>query len=136
MKVYPSIYCDEKLTAAQYLAERMCERVAKKEGKELFPKFWSSPIWKKTFMQQLFAANSLLKLYGEAVIIKALRACPTVYSLRAPMLNLALEKENKKVFIPKCVVDDIRTDFDTPLKTIRDIPFKQNKSEASKLRNL
>ena len=88
---YPSRYThgDKKVTAAQYLAEVVCERQAQKDKKELPKQFWNLPHWKKKFTSQLFAARGLLKLYDEAVIIKAVKAekARYIYSLRAPTLD-------------------------------------------------
>ena len=88
---YPSRYThgDKKVTAAQYLAEVVCERQAQKDKKELPKQFWNLPHWKKKFTSQLFAARGLLKLYDEAVIIKAVKSekARYIYSLRAPTLD-------------------------------------------------
>ena len=73
---YPSRYThgDKKVTAAQYLAEVVCERQAQKDKKELPKQFWNLPHWKKRFTSQLFAARGLLKLYDEVVVIKAIKS--------------------------------------------------------------
>ena len=88
---YPSRYThvDKKVKAAQYLAEVVCERQAQKDKKELPKQFWNLPHWKKKFTSQLFAARGLLKLYDEAVIIKAVKSekARYIYSLRAPTLD-------------------------------------------------
>ena len=59
-------------TCAAYLAEMMCLRLAeyKNEG-NLTYKFWNNKPWDLTFKQQMFAANSLIKKYGEKVVVRA-----------------------------------------------------------------
>jgi hypothetical protein len=86
-----------KLNATQKLAEIMCERVAAKEGRGLDTRFWLEPEWAKRFDYQMSMARSLLKLYDVEVILRALRANPRVYSLRAPFFLVELEKEQKKL---------------------------------------
>lgn len=74
---------DTYVTAAQYLAEFMCERIAKKEGVQLPVRFWQLPHWKKVFLLQVLKANEWLKEYDMSVIMKGLRspAASKIYSL-------------------------------------------------------
>ena len=54
-------YC----TAAQYIAEIICQRVADKDKiGTLAYKFWNQPKWKKTYIRQVSLANKLIKEYG------------------------------------------------------------------------
>lgn len=94
---YESRYGGGFVTPAQYIAEIMCERAAKKDKKDLPVKFWNLPTWKRTFMTQVLAANSVLKLYSPKAIIAALRRAPTVYSLRAHWLDPIMQEEQAKV---------------------------------------
>jgi hypothetical protein len=55
--------------------------------------FWKLPAWKKTFMQQVLAANSALKLYSAKAILTALRKVTNAYSLRAGWLVDMMAKE-------------------------------------------
>lgn len=72
MPDYRSNNTGNKCTAAQYLAETMCTRQARKTNTDLPLKFWNLPKWKKTYMQQLFRANALIKAYSEEVLVRAI----------------------------------------------------------------
>ena len=62
-KKYPSRYSNGKeISAAQYITEFICEKMADKNKKELTQKFWDLPEWKKDYKSQLFAAYGLLKI--------------------------------------------------------------------------
>ena len=76
-------------TCASYLAELMCLRLAehKNEGK-LGYKFWNKKPWDWTFKQQLFAANALIKKYGEVAVVKA---------VNSPYLSKVFSLKNKRV---------------------------------------
>jgi hypothetical protein len=76
-------------TCASYLAELMCLRLAehKNEGK-LGYKFWNKKPWDWTFKQQLFAANTLIKKYGESAVVKA---------VNSPYLSKVFSLKNKRV---------------------------------------
>jgi hypothetical protein len=94
-------------TCAAYLAEMMCLRLAehKNEG-NLIHKFWNKKPWDWTFKQQLFAANSLIKKYGEVAVIKAVTSpsLSKVFSLKnrrvvpeiKKQLKIIEEQSNKK----------------------------------------
>ena len=66
---YQSSYGGGWVSAAQRIAEIMCERQAKSKKVDLPPKFWNLPTWKRSFMQQILAANSLLKVYKPKSIL-------------------------------------------------------------------
>lgn len=85
---YSSKYTDRKVTAAQRIAEIMCENLARKEHTALPFKFWNTPKWEKHYKVQLLAANSLLKLYCAEAIFCGLRdkRASNIYSLHAPFL--------------------------------------------------
>jgi len=72
-------YC----TCAAYIAEMMCLRLAqyKNEGNLAF-KFWSKKPWDWTFKQQLFAANKLIKQYGEKAVLRAVLEKKSIFSLK------------------------------------------------------
>lgn len=74
---------DTYVTGAQYLAEFMCERIAKKEGVQLPVRFWQLPHWKKVFQLQVLKANEWLKEYDISLILKGMRspAAAKIYSL-------------------------------------------------------
>jgi hypothetical protein len=93
---YPSRYGGGWITAAQYLAENMCARMARKDSKDLPPLFWNTGAWKRTFLMQLRHANGLLKLYEVAVIVAALKRAKRVYSLGAKMILDPLFQEEQE----------------------------------------
>lgn len=70
-------------TCAAYIAEMMCLRLAqyKNEGNLSF-KFWNKKPWDWTFKQQLFAANKLIKQYGEKAVLRAVLEKKSVFSLK------------------------------------------------------
>jgi hypothetical protein len=95
MKKYPSKYSNGKdVTAAQYITEMICERLAKKEKKDLHYRFWLSKEWEKQYKGQIGQANKLLKKYDAKDIINALlsKAGSKIYSLRAPHLCGIIDK--------------------------------------------
>lgn len=96
---YNSKYTDRKVTAAQKMAEIMCENLARKEHLALPLKFWNTPKWEKHFKLQLMNANSLLKLYSAEVIFRSLRdyKASNIYSLNAPFLDDILKREKVKL---------------------------------------
>ncbi len=85
-------------TCASYLAELMCIRLAehKNEGK-LGYKFWNKKPWDWTFKQQLFAANALVKKYGEVAVVKAVNSpyLSKVFSLKNKRVVPEIEKQLK-----------------------------------------
>lgn len=95
MNKYPSKYSNGKeVSAAQYLAELVCERVAKKNKKDLHYRFWLNKEWEKEYKGQIAAANKLLRRYDLTFIIQALKTDKgqKIYSLRAPHLEPMIEQ--------------------------------------------
>ena len=95
---YPSKYSNGKtVSAAQYIAEFICERLAKRQKKDLHYRFWLSKEWEKEYKGQIAAAYKWLKKYDSKVIINALssQAGSKIYSLRAPHLGDIIEKADK-----------------------------------------
>lgn len=106
---FPSKYSNGKdVTSAQYLAELICERLAKKNKKDLHYRFWLSPEWEKEYKGQIAAANKLLKRFNIKHIIAALNTFhgKKIYSLRAPHLIDMISIEAQK---PEIVVNDAPT---------------------------
>lgn len=92
---YPSKYSNGKtVSAAQYIAELICERKAKKQKKDLHYRFWLSKEWEKEYKGQIAAAHKLLKKYDPATIVEALNSSQgiKIYSLRAPYLEDIISK--------------------------------------------
>lgn len=71
-KIYDSPTNGNKCTAAQFLAETMMHRKAKAAKVILPNKFWNLEDYKRDFKGQLFKANTLVKLYDMAAIVRAL----------------------------------------------------------------
>ena len=86
---------DKDISAAQYLAEFMCERIAHKDGKVLTTKFWNKPEWGKVFRAQITHANKWLKSYDARSILRALKTFrgKKIYSLGAKYLLEPLVKQ-------------------------------------------
>ena len=101
MSEYTSRYTDRLVSAPQYIAEIMCERIAKsKKMGDLPTKFWNLPDWKKLFKQQLLLAFSLLKIYSDGAIINGLANPKSfkAYSLGAShILDTIFQAEQKKI---------------------------------------
>lgn len=97
---YPSKYSNGKeVSAAQYIAEMICERLAKKNKKDLHYRFWLSKEWEKEYKGQIAAANKLLKSYTFLEVVNALNSIYglKIYSLRAPHLIDIIEKTKSSV---------------------------------------
>lgn len=132
---YESRYGGGHITAAQYLAELMCERIAKKNKKELVPHFWKTSLWKQTFCSQLLAANALLKLYEIKAITLALKENLHALSLRTkfldPIIKDKQERLNREAAATPQVIERVEPTNPFPAK-----PFIEKKSILDKLRDL
>lgn len=99
-KKYPSKYSNGKsVSAAQYITEIICEKKAKKDGKDLHYRFWTNKAWASFYRNQIASANKLIRSYDETAIIKALnnKKSENIYSLRAPHLLAIIEDEQKQL---------------------------------------
>lgn len=97
---YKSRFGAGYISAAQWLAENMCDRFARSQGTNLPSKFWAQPYWLKKFKLQLKHANTLLQKYDVSLILFALRHpdAKKVYSLGLTSVLIPLmEMEKKKV---------------------------------------
>ena len=93
---FPSRYSSGSfVTAAQYIAELMCEKQARRKKLDLPQKFWQIDYWKKPYKIQLIAAQGLLKIYDVKAILNALKAKDgsNIYSLHAPHLDDIIKRE-------------------------------------------
>jgi hypothetical protein len=132
---YQSAYGGNWVTPAQRIAEIMCERLAKQKKIDLPVKFWNLPAWKRTFMQQILAANSLLKVYKPKSILTALKREPKAYSLRAAWLIAVIKEEEDK----QERIEKVEETPSTPVLSTTEQPrvsFSPTKSKLSKLREL
>ena len=84
---------DTWVTAAQYIAELVCENIASQQNTDLPIKFWSTDKWKNPFIYQASIASKLLKKYHPIDIIDALKSNRTFISLKNPILMDLLRKK-------------------------------------------
>lgn len=62
----------KECTCQQYLAELMCSRQAARNGEKIYPGFWNSERWRKTYKLQIIKANALLRVFSDRAIVAAL----------------------------------------------------------------
>lgn len=137
IKKYPSKYSNGKsVSAAQYITELICEKMAKKDKKDLHYRFWTTPEWEKYYRNQITSAHALLKKYTDTAIIRALNNPKTakIYSLRAPHLAPIIEEEQRKL-------DAENKNLTLDLTRIDNVKFgtknnKQTKNIFSKLKDI
>jgi hypothetical protein len=136
---YKSNYGGDYVSPAQFIAEVMCERLAKKEKTSLPMQFWNTPKWKRTFMMQILAANGILKLYSPKAILSALRKAYNVYSLRAGWLQPLIQEEQAKIDNEASKINDEPLTPSPAQINTTEKPresFTNQKSKLSKLRGL
>lgn len=134
-KKYPSKYSNGKqVSAAQYITEIICERMAQKNKQDLHYRFWLNKEWQKFYKNQIASANALLKKYPDTAIIRALNNAKAskIYSLRAPHLPAIIEQENDKL---KTENKDISLDLSRP-KEIKYLQKNIKSNIISKLKGL
>ncbi len=134
---YPSKYSPGKfVTAAQYIAEFICEKKAVINKQPLKERFWTDPTWAKFYKQQILAANGLLKIYTQEAILAALktRQAYRIFSLRAPHLDAIIEAEQRKIDLIKEQKKDSETVDRTVVSQIRENTTE--KSLSTKLREI
>lgn len=135
MKKYPSKYSNGKsVSAAQYITEIICEKMAKRNKKDLHYRFWVSPEWEKFYRNQIASAHKLLKKYPDAAIIRGLNnpKAEKIYSLRAPHLPTIIEHEQQEL-------EKQNTNLSLSLVRKTDIVFQDTSKQSniiSKLRNI
>ena len=123
-------YC----TCAAYIAELMCIRKSEYENRgSLRFKFWNYNPWKWTFTKQLYKANSLIKKYGEASVVRAVNSSrlKKVFSL------------NHKWVLPE--IKNQKAILDAVSEKVQELDVKENvvqrkksygKSKLNKLRDI
>lgn len=85
-------YC----TAAQWLAETMCQRVALKNNEgSLAYKFWNTDKWKKTYAWQVVCANRLINQFCEETVVSFIRDNTWILSLGIKTLPNKLKGHHK-----------------------------------------
>lgn len=133
---YKSPSTGEYCTAAQYIAELMCQRMAEKENAgSLAYKFWNTDKWKAAYKHQLVLANRLVKKHDERAIIKALKSGRgrNIFSLRFPKLEQMIKQAEKEI-----KRSDEKDDIIKHKENTTHLKRKQfgKESELSKLRKL
>jgi hypothetical protein len=124
------------ITAAQYLAEMMCQRNALRQGVNLPPAFWkSSKKWGNELKHQLTRANSLIKEYGESAVVLAINDVRflSCWSLETPSL-IPIIKEKRAILL--CRSRQSRIDLKPATKDEPPRPPIPRKSILETLRKL
>lgn len=93
---FQSSYGAGYISLPQYLAELMCERLAKKNGKTLSIKFWDLPEWRKHYLFQVTVASRLLKKYHQNAIFEVLKANKWAYSIGSKQLIVKYKIAHEK----------------------------------------
>jgi hypothetical protein len=89
-----SKYCDKDITAAQYIAELVCEKRARQLDVDLCNHFWQLPAWKNFFISQIRLANKLLSSHDTEIVLRAIRESD-VGTLRNPQVKTNIVKLEK-----------------------------------------
>jgi len=86
------------ITAAQYIAELVCIKIAQFNHESIGGKFWQERKWKKKYVWQVICANELLNKYSDVAIINAINRMQVCFSLKnnKKLINL-IEQEQETV---------------------------------------
>ena len=79
---YLSSYGGGYIRGDQWITEKLCALISKRDGSELPDKFWNFPKWGQLFRRQVQIASSLLIMYDADVISRALKD-NRLYNLRS-----------------------------------------------------
>ena len=98
-----------EVSSAQYLAEYVNARKAKKEKCELPSKYWNLPEWKTEYIRQVGQANALLKSFSIEAIISALNSKEFgwTYSLMTRGLIDVIQREEAKLLREKETIESL-----------------------------
>lgn len=94
---YKSPTTGEYCTAAQYIAELLTIREAKKNGIDVRYKFWNHKPWSNKYRYNVTEAYKLLKKYSPKAIIKGIDLISWAYSLKTKKLLEAIKIEDEKL---------------------------------------
>jgi len=128
---YLSDYGGGYIRSAQWITERLCALIAKKDGSELPDKFWNLPRWQKLFRRQVQIASSLLLLHDVEAVSSALKdkRLYNVHSFAAfstvKFFTSVLEEYQSKIDVEK-LSKEIKLNTRTTTALPR-IPKKENK---------
>lgn len=140
-KKYKSKYgAKSNITAAQYITELLCEKMAEQRGDDLPDRFWNNKgYYARKFRHEIIQANELLAEYkDEKAIIEALRDSRTwnVKSLRNKKLKYIINEKKQEIERKKIIAEARRMDEEI-ITDIYTRPRKQvgKPSRISKLRD-
>tara|TARA_R100001509_G_scaffold164851_1_gene143918 strand:- start:766 stop:1233 length:468 start_codon:yes stop_codon:yes gene_type:complete len=135
---YLSDYGGGYVRPDQWVTERLCALISKRQNSELPDKFWNLQNWKNIFRRQVQLAASLLNVYSAEAISKALRdnRCRNVRSFvafKAGTFFAGVLKEYQNKYEAELKAEkfelETRSTVSIPKRTI-----KQNK--LSRLKNI
>ena len=93
---YTSPSTGEYCSAAQYVAELICQRQADREKLGTLPyKFWNKSKWKTKYIRQVASANKLINEFGEGPVISFIKSKA---GNRVISLNPKFVKEQISIF--------------------------------------
>lgn len=84
-------YC----TCGAYIAEILCKRNAENKNQGSLPyKFWNRKPWDWTFKRQMWAANKLIKEFGERPVVRAVQSkeFQKIFSLNHPSARKIIKR--------------------------------------------
>ena len=138
MEKFKSKYTDKQITPAQFLAEKICERLARKDKIALSDQFWNQARWRRTFLYQVQIANGLLKIYSWQAVLRALNKNPGIYSLNAKFLDPLIKTEEESLQREERARQEHKQEeIKTADPTSKPRPsFTENTSIKAKLRDL
>lgn len=95
---YPSQRGGQWVTAAQFIVEELCVKIAAAKQVDLPERFWQLPEWSKVFRRHVRDANNLLKKHDANLIMKVMRN-PLLYKMQTfnfpPFLKILREESEK-----------------------------------------
>lgn len=114
---YTSNYGDrnKNITEAQFVAEILIERREKKNGLPMF--FWQEKKWKTLFKVLTIQANSIIRIYGPTVLIRAVNSDKNItYIMYSKEINPKL----------KFAIDTIKAKDEELAKNLKETQYDLN----------
>lgn len=137
-KLYTSPSTGQKCDVAQYIAELMCQRTAKKDEKpSLEYKFWNRS--QKSFYQaQVVCARRLVEKYSPESVLSFLNRNPKIYSLGrynpVKFIDTGIAKEFNKIKNSTPKVEKVDENSNRSLTTRKH--FSSSKNIFSQIRTI
>jgi len=122
----------------QWITERLCSLIAKKNGSELPDKFWNLAKWKSIFRRQVQIAVSLLQVYESEAVSRALRdkRCKNVRSFAAFKAGTFFSKVLKE-YQAKYELEIKSKEIELEIRSTTSIPKRRIKdNKLSRLKNI